>query len=414
MNDLLRQAESWQGLSNMTYEWLATQYGTAWYHAHVHSTAWEGVFGRIIINGPASQNYDEDLGKLLISDWTHYTAQETYPVVEQNGPQGIANGLLNGKNIWYDGQNKGACPLNGSIPAGGCFFKRDPTPLPDMVGERYKAIVERGKSYRIRLVNTALNDNCEFLVEGHSITVIAIDLVPIKPYVPATNSVKIYMANATGDGPFWINATVLTGCSWIHNIGTIQGILYYGNDTDEIPVNQELPGSVPRDNSCFDEPLGHVFHNCSAQINQNFYEIPEGQEWAYMLINNTVTGKASVEHHIHLHDHDFYILAQGMGQLEQSMINLENPARRDTALLLGHAGYLLIAWKANSPGLWLMHCHLAFHSAMVFDLQILERREEFNRTANLTECNRVCYELASPPGAWDHWNQRQSEAFAGV
>lgn len=64
----------------------------------------------------------------------------------------------------------------------------------------------------------------------------------------------ILTANATGDGLFWINATVLTGCSWIHNNGTIQGILYYGNDTDEIPVNQGLPGSVPRDNSCFDEP----------------------------------------------------------------------------------------------------------------------------------------------------------------
>lgn len=41
----------------MTYRWRATQYGTTWYHSHIGLQTWEGVFGGVIINGPASANY---------------------------------------------------------------------------------------------------------------------------------------------------------------------------------------------------------------------------------------------------------------------------------------------------------------------------------------------------------------------
>lgn len=60
---------------------------STWYHSHFALQAWEGVFGGIVINGPASANYDEDLGKLssihisedvlkilgllFLNDWSH-------------------------------------------------------------------------------------------------------------------------------------------------------------------------------------------------------------------------------------------------------------------------------------------------------------------------------------------------------
>lgn len=40
------------------YRFRATQYGTSWYHSH-HSVQYgDGIVGPIIINGPASANYD--------------------------------------------------------------------------------------------------------------------------------------------------------------------------------------------------------------------------------------------------------------------------------------------------------------------------------------------------------------------
>lgn len=37
-----------------TYTWRAEEYGSSWYHSHFSLQAWNGVFGGIVINGPAS------------------------------------------------------------------------------------------------------------------------------------------------------------------------------------------------------------------------------------------------------------------------------------------------------------------------------------------------------------------------
>jgi FtsP/CotA-like multicopper oxidase with cupredoxin domain len=71
----------------MTYTWRATQYGSSWYHSHFALQAWEGVFGGIIINGPATANYDEDLGVLMLNDWDHQVCscpQEAQPLDSTN------------------------------------------------------------------------------------------------------------------------------------------------------------------------------------------------------------------------------------------------------------------------------------------------------------------------------------------
>lgn len=55
----------------ITYEWRALQYGSTWYHSHFALQAWQGILGGIVINGPATANYDEDLGMLFLNDWDH-------------------------------------------------------------------------------------------------------------------------------------------------------------------------------------------------------------------------------------------------------------------------------------------------------------------------------------------------------
>lgn len=40
---------------------------TTWYHSHFALQAWEGIFGGIVINGPASANYDEDMGLVFLN-----------------------------------------------------------------------------------------------------------------------------------------------------------------------------------------------------------------------------------------------------------------------------------------------------------------------------------------------------------
>lgn len=144
--------------SSITYTWRATQHGTTWYHSHFGVQAWNGVFGGIVINGPATENYDVDAGILFLNDWSHSTADELYYYYQLNGPPTLENGLINGTNV-YGGNDDDS-----------------------QTGSRFTFGVSEGTSYRIRLVNGAADTFFKYSVDNHNLTVIAMDLVPIEPF----------------------------------------------------------------------------------------------------------------------------------------------------------------------------------------------------------------------------------------
>ena len=50
------------------YQFQASTYGTSWYHSHFNTQYGDGVRGAIIIRGPASANYDVDMGPVLVDE----------------------------------------------------------------------------------------------------------------------------------------------------------------------------------------------------------------------------------------------------------------------------------------------------------------------------------------------------------
>lgn len=150
----------------MTYRWRATQYGTTWYHSHIGLQTWEGVLGGIIINGPASANYDEDKGVILLNDWDVRTVDELWDAVRVSGPPTVDSALINGTNVFgEDGM--------------------------DQVGRRFRMSFTRGKSYRLRLGNAACDTHFKFSIDYHVLMVIAVDLVPIQPYMTSVLDIAI-------------------------------------------------------------------------------------------------------------------------------------------------------------------------------------------------------------------------------
>jgi FtsP/CotA-like multicopper oxidase with cupredoxin domain len=148
-----------------TYQWRATQYGSSWMHSHAGLQAWNGVFGGIVINGPASANYDVDLGNLFLQDWDHSTADELYIQAQTQGAISALTGLINGTNVYGDDGDD------------------------SQVGQRFETTFEAGTSYLIRLVNVAIDTQFKFMVDNHTMTVIAADFVPIEPYETTTLSI---------------------------------------------------------------------------------------------------------------------------------------------------------------------------------------------------------------------------------
>jgi hypothetical protein len=100
---------------------------------------------------------------------------------------------------------------------------------------------------------------------------------------------------------------------------------------------------------------------------------------------------------IHLHGHDFAILEQAENKIwDPYNMNLKliNPPRRDVVLLPSN-GYVVIAFKADNPGPWLIHCHIAFHISGGLGMQIMENQPGAfdiwpDNSRAIAEARRVC------------------------
>ena len=58
---------------SLKYEFVASLYGTAWYHAHYSAQYSAGVLGPIIVHGPTKSNYDIDIGPIMLSGKSSFT-----------------------------------------------------------------------------------------------------------------------------------------------------------------------------------------------------------------------------------------------------------------------------------------------------------------------------------------------------
>lgn len=145
---------------------------------------------------------------LFLGDWHHTDVFELWETARAGAPPTLQSGLINGTNIYN-------CTANADMTCKGT------------VGSKYETVFEAGQKYRIRLVNVAIDGHFQFSIDGHSLTVIATDLVPIVPYT--TDSVLVSIgqrvdviveANAT-PGDYWLRGGWLTTCSQISNVDDI-------------------------------------------------------------------------------------------------------------------------------------------------------------------------------------------------
>ncbi|CAL4979169.1 unnamed protein product [Urochloa decumbens] len=70
---------------------------------------------------------------------------------------------------------------------------------------------------------------------------------------------------------------------------------------------------------------------------------------------------------MHLHGHDMFVLAQGVGDYDAARdvarYNLVDPQVKNT-VLVPRLGWVAIRFVADNPGVWYMHCHFEYHMSM--------------------------------------------------
>ncbi|OMP02338.1 Multicopper oxidase, type 1 [Corchorus olitorius] len=77
------------------------------------------------------------------------------------------------------------------------------------------------------------------------------------------------------------------------------------------------------------------------------------------------TSIVTVENHpMHLHGYEFYVIGSGFGNFDPrndpAKFNLVDPPRRNT-IGTPPGGWVAIRFKADNPGIWLLHCHIDTH-----------------------------------------------------
>ena len=103
------------------------------------------------------------------------------------------------------------------------------------------------------------------------------------------------------------------------------------------------------------------------------YNVGSNSSVRIILNNYSMTNRS--QHPMHLHGHDYWIVAEGVGQWD-GVANLKNPMRRDTHVLqpgnpkIG-PGYMVMDFVTDNPGVWPLHCHLAWHVSAGLYVNIL-------------------------------------------
>ncbi|XP_050363765.1 laccase-15 [Argentina anserina] len=83
-----------------------------------------------------------------------------------------------------------------------------------------------------------------------------------------------------------------------------------------------------------------------------------------VVFQNTNLGGGGLDHPMHLHGFDFYIVGTGFGNFDEEKdplsYNLVDPPLRNT-VTVPISGWAAMRFKAVNPGVWFLHCHLERH-----------------------------------------------------
>jgi FtsP/CotA-like multicopper oxidase with cupredoxin domain len=439
--------------SSQVYEFRAAQYGTSWYHSHFSLQYPDGILGALNINGPTCLNYDEQIDPILISDWYHEDAFSLYDN-ELAGHVNIPDSyLMNGKGVYLC--NHLTDPrCTGEQPRHEIFFKKGRTYKLSIVntavatqftfwidghnftvvqtdfvpilpyetdtvnigiGQRYDIIVKANASFDLG-TNFWINArDCNNPALPSQLGIIRYDKSShVLPFTPPPDLRRIAYGCKDEDGK---DLVPVVPRQVGNNVNSMTPADYLAVGLQGFPDASNFSSPFHKwiiANSSFlidwDEP---TLRRIAIEGDVSLSSIPPSYapitlnfttgEWVYFLIigndtlpPNTPRQIIPVAHPIHLHGHDFVILASSNTTLDPKNLpkpNLDNPTRRDVAML-PKGGYLWIAFIVDNPGTWLMHCHIAWHASSGLALQYVEQPDripELVKQAGITpEFERRC------------------------
>lgn len=360
---------------SFTYEFVANEVGTYWYHSHQDSVNQldRGLYGAFIVEDDVK--YDKDY-TLMLDEWV-------------SDEKKIAEQISEMKNVSSKKENDSKMNMNhmnmGEHSSGGMMDHNmneyDVYTINGRSGEKIKPLkVKRGDRVRIRLVNAGyLTHNLH--LHGHNFKVIATDGQKIQQPKEIKDELLAIAPGERYDVEFiadkqgkWLieehgdnkaskemkefiqyedktssndhsNASKKLPIFNLSNYGLFEKTPFTLNTKYDIEYTMNL-GTEMKDNNMEYTINGKTFPN-----------VPPLNVKRNDLIKATMKNTSMMDDHpMHLHGHFFQVLSKN------GKVFIGAPIIKDTLNLKPGEEYV-VAFKANNPGNWMFHCHDLHHAA---------------------------------------------------
>jgi FtsP/CotA-like multicopper oxidase with cupredoxin domain len=346
--------------TSMQYNFPVRPSGTHWMHSHQGLQEAFLLSAPLIVHDPADQHADEQEIILFLGDFSFTPPPEIYAKLRKPrvamAMDKAAMGRPDANDVNYD-----------------AYIANDRTLAdPEIVR------VEKNGRVRLRIINGSSGTNF-FVSLGDLLgELIATDGMPVKPvggsHFPLAIAQRIDLrVQLPSDGAFPIlasreNATEQAGIVLATPGAAIKklpaksaapaGLLNL--DLESQLVAADPLASRPIDQS-FDLRLGGNMARYEWTINSAIFDVEnpstqkaqvrvkKGQRVALKFINET-----AMSHPMHLHGHSFQVIEINGKSLKGAL--------RDTVLVTPNTS-VTVAFDANNPGTWYVHCHVLWHLA---------------------------------------------------
>jgi FtsP/CotA-like multicopper oxidase with cupredoxin domain len=351
------------------YDFPLTFPGTHWMHSHYELQEQQLLAAPLIVRDPAEAHLDEQEVVVMLHDFTFRDPDEILNELRQGGaademPPGEAR--MSGKSM--SGMEMSGMAMDINDIEFDAYLANDRT-----LADPQVVRVEPGGRLRLRIINAGASTNFQIDLGGLEGELIAVDGWPVAPLrgtrfpiamaqrldirltLPAGQGVYPVLAIREGDvrRTGILLATASAGIKRLSDRAEHKAAIL-GFDlerrlaaADPLPVR---PADRVHNVDLTGEMSGYVWglNGVTAQ-NHTPLEIAAGERVEIVFRNNTM-----MSHPMHLHGHAFQVV-----EIDGRRFS---GARRDTVHVPAFGAQVTVAFEADNPGNWLMHCHNLYHA----------------------------------------------------
>ncbi|KAH8702101.1 conidial pigment biosynthesis oxidase Abr1/brown 1 [Talaromyces proteolyticus] len=413
--------------SMIRYDFVVDQAGTYWYHSHNMGQYPDGLRGALIVHDPNPPVEYDDEFTITLADWYHKQMPE------------LLDSYQSTSNTAGDEPLPDVALINDSTQS---MFK-----------------VQPNTTYLVHIICIGNWPGHAFLFDDHEMTVVEVDGTWIEPYPVGEKNIRVATGqrmsvliktkeDASKNYAFWntmdINMMfVFENKSIPENFNpNATAWLVYDESLPlpEAPVIHELAfiddlSFVPYDREPLLEPVdhqiilntGHTVVNDVTRFSVNgqtympqqvptlYTALTVGSEYnsdpkVYgnvnpLIINNNDVIEIVINNHHgnlhpwHLHGHQFQVLQRtdvNGGFFDGYFANISStPVKRDTIMVQNY-GHTVIRFRANNPGIWLLHCHIEWHVQAGLVATIIEAPDKLQELVVPEAHLQICDAYGSP------------------